>query len=50
MTALSIRPWLDSLPSGWTVQRIKHVVRFVGGATPPKLVDEFWDGSIPWVS
>ena len=44
------RPWLASLPEGWTVQRIKHVARFAGGGTPSKAVDDYWGGHIPWVS
>lgn len=50
MNGIDARPWLKRLPSDWSVQRIKHVVRFAGGGTPSKAVDEFWSGHIPWVS
>lgn len=44
------RPWLSAIPRTWAVQRIKHVVRFAGGGTPSKAVDDYWGGDIPWVS
>lgn len=50
MTFVNSRPWLSGLPDGWNVQRIKHVVSFAGGGTPSKTVDEYWGGTIPWVS
>jgi type I restriction enzyme S subunit len=50
MSNTNTRPWLERLPVGWSVKRIKHIARFAGGGTPSKLVDEFWGGTIPWVS
>jgi len=50
MSQAPVRPWLTNLPQGWPVQRIKRVVRFAGGGTPSKAVDEYWGGDIPWVS
>ena len=50
MSTTASRPWLTDLPRGWTIQRIKHVASFTGGGTPSKAVDEYWGGTIPWVS
>lgn len=50
MNGAAVRPWLAAIPGGWSVQRIKHVVRFAGGGTPSKAVDDYWGGDIPWVS
>ncbi|MBW8363360.1 MAG: restriction endonuclease subunit S [Rhizobium sp.] len=43
-------PWLGDVPEHWCVEKLKHKVRFVGGGTPSKEQDEYWRGSIPWVS
>ena len=43
-------PWLGRLPSHWVVEKLKYVVEFVGGGTPSKDEDDYWGGSIPWVS
>jgi len=50
MTQPAPRPWLSEIPNRWSVQRIKHVVRFAGGGTPSKAVDDYWGGEIPWAS
>ena len=34
----------------WEQQRLKYLVRFVGGATPSTDDPTFWNGEIPWVS
>lgn len=43
-------PWLGDVPEHWEIVRLKHKARFVGGGTPSKEQDEYWEGPIPWVS
>lgn len=43
-------PWLGNMPAHWTIEKLKFFVRFVGGGTPSKDNDDYWDGDIPWVS
>lgn len=42
--------WLGDMPEHWGVRRLKYIVDFCGGRTPPKSEEEFWGGDIPWVS
>ena len=42
--------WLGESPAGWSLKRLKRVVRFQGGGTPTKNNIEYWRGNIPWVS
>jgi len=42
--------WLGEIPAGWSLKRLKRVVRFQGGGTPTKNNIEYWRGNIPWVS
>lgn len=37
-------------PKGWPVQPLNQLVKFVGGATPSKSREDFWEGDLPWVS
>ena len=37
-------------PKGWPVQPLRELVKFVGGATPSKSREDFWEGDLPWVS
>lgn len=43
-------PWLGEIPAHWSIEKLKFLVRFVGGGTPSKDNDEYWGGDIPWVS
>ncbi|AVK72176.1 hypothetical protein BJN34_0020 [Cupriavidus necator] len=43
-------PWLGSVPRHWKIEKLKFFVNFMGGGTPTKDNDDFWGGSIPWVS
>lgn len=43
-------PWLGDIPKHWQTRKIKHLVSTVGGMTPNKGVERFWNGRIPWVS
>lgn len=42
--------WLGDIPEHWKTKRLKFLVSMMGGGTPSKNVDEYWQGSIPWVS
>ena len=42
--------WLKDLPNGWKLTPLKHFVSVLGGATPSKDRDDYWNGDIPWVS
>jgi type I restriction enzyme S subunit len=43
-------PWLGDIPKHWETRKIKHLSSTVGGMTPNKGVERFWNGRIPWVS
>jgi type I restriction enzyme S subunit len=42
--------WLGKIPANWRLKRLKRIVKFRGGGTPPKENIEYWRGDIPWVS
>ncbi len=42
--------WLGAIPATWSVERLKQLVKFQGGGTPPKEILDYWSGDIPWVS
>jgi len=42
--------WLGNIPAHWEVQRLRTAVSILNGATPSTSRDEYWDGSIPWVT
>ncbi len=42
--------WLGQVPAHWSTRPLKHIARFVGGATPRKDRTDYWQGDIPWVS
>lgn len=35
---------------GWKEVRLSKIMEIVGGGTPKSSVDEYWNGSIPWLS
>lgn len=37
-------------PKGWPSSRLASLVSFVSGGTPTKSREDYWQGSIPWVS
>ena len=39
-----------NLPNSWTFVRIKHIGEVVGGGTPKTNINEYWEGSIPWIT
>jgi type I restriction enzyme S subunit len=42
--------WLGDIPAHWSVSKLKHYVRVIGGGTPDKNREDYWEGSFPWVS
>ena len=38
------------LPEGWEWVTFSHLGYFFGGKTPSKIKDEYWGGTIPWVT
>ncbi len=41
---------MGMIPAGWEVKPLIELIDIVGGGTPKRSVDEFWDGSVPWFS
>ena len=42
--------WLGEIPVHWEMRRLKSVVTIRNGATPKTSRQEYWDGSILWVT
>jgi len=42
--------WIGEIPKNWEIKKIKYVMSSIGGGTPSKDKEEYWNGSIPWVS
>ncbi|PGK01414.1 hypothetical protein CN900_00095 [Bacillus anthracis] len=40
----------DNIPDGWKFTKIKDLFNIFGGGTPSKAKEEYWNGSIPWIS
>ncbi|MCI1880791.1 MAG: restriction endonuclease subunit S [Sporolactobacillus sp.] len=38
------------IPNHWRVDEIGHVGKVVGGGTPRKSIDEYWNGNVPWIT
>jgi type I restriction enzyme S subunit len=44
-------PWLGKVPAHWEVRRLKHAFRkIVGGSTPASTEQEYWGGTVVWVT
>ena len=41
---------LGPIPTGWKVSPICECSKVVVGGTPSRKVDEYWDGTIPWIN
>ncbi|WP_339118468.1 restriction endonuclease subunit S [Halomonas sp. BMC6] len=41
---------VDSVPEGWTSAELSDFCDTVGGGTPDRSVEEYWNGEIPWAS
>jgi len=42
--------WLGQVPKHWPLRRLKYLVHFISGGTPPTSNLSLWNGDIPWVS
>jgi type I restriction enzyme S subunit len=42
--------WIGEIPSHWEVSKVKYQFGISGGGTPSTEKDEYWEGTIPWVS
>ncbi len=42
--------WLGEVPEHWNLTEIRYIAKQMGGGTPSKDREEYWDGNIPWVS
>ena len=42
--------WLGKVPTHWSLPKLKHFARFIGGGTPNRDTVAYWNGEIPWVS
>ena len=42
--------WLGEIPSHWEVIPIKRIVKTYAGATPNSNNENYWGGSIPWIT
>jgi type I restriction enzyme S subunit len=43
-------PWLEQVPSHWTITPLKRVISFRIGWTPPTNRDDLYDGIHPWAT
>ena len=43
-------PWLGQIPAHWDVRKIKSLASTIGGMTPNKAEERYWNGTTPWVS
>ena len=36
--------------SEWKTYKLSEIAQMIGGGTPKKTVEEYWNGDIPWLS
>lgn len=41
---------LGEVPVGWEVKPLSNMVELIGGGTPKKSEEDYWEGDIPWFS
>jgi type I restriction enzyme S subunit len=41
---------VSELPAGWVATTVGAVFAVVGGGTPARSVDSYWEGSTPWIT
>lgn len=42
--------WVGEIPYSWEIRKIKNSFCVVSGSTPKTEKQEFWNGSIPWIT
>ena len=42
--------WVDDIPTGWRVKKIKYYTEIVNGSTPDSGDSNCWDGPIKWIT
>ncbi len=42
--------WYGEVPEHWDITEIRYIANQIGGGTPSKDQDGYWNGDIPWVS
>lgn len=42
--------WLGEVPAHWHHRKLGYIADAMGGSTPSKANEEYWSGTIPWVS
>lgn len=42
--------WIGKIPTHWSINRTRYIVKLCSGATPSKDNISYWEGDIPWVS
>ena len=40
----------NKLPQGWERKELSYLIDIIGGGTPKTSIEEYWNGSIPWLS
>lgn len=38
------------IPDDWDLRSLNTITQIVGGGTPSTLIDEYWNGKIPWIA
>lgn len=41
---------LGEIPDGWEVKTLSEMINIIGGGTPNRSIQEYWNGDIPWFS
>jgi type I restriction enzyme S subunit len=41
---------LGLVPEGWEVKPLSSIIELIGGGTPKRSCEDFWNGNIPWFS
>jgi type I restriction enzyme, S subunit len=41
---------LGEIPEGWEVKTLSEMINIIGGGTPNRSIQEYWNGDIPWFS
>lgn len=41
---------LGEIPAGWEIKKLADVIDIISGGTPRTVIQEYWNGDIPWFS